>query len=567
MEHTCWTHPNATHWEDRPYIAKHNLAEVFDGLLQQLLATKPPNPAGLVRQAYTTPSGGLPAHCVYEHDGAYWQMTYFSHHSAPLNARTNALLAAVEGFDPKYSVVHGEQSYSLQEKIPAELRLGVTFLDQLGRDPAQRHEVKSGHTHFDFADQRGSAVPGLPEIKLTRPFKHLSPHETVRISSQTIHQAVTTTHGTTRLAHALRQLGLTDVSQLYGSEEFTVSVGELQQFERNTRVYLGDPLPPVFCAGLLSILSNTELNPDVKAEPPTNLQYYWERKGTILQQLRDMEPDSELAHFLRAVDTSPAQYGFRSTDHFHDTLQSSQTELSTSICVGQDGYFFGGWGNQLKPKPQLPIHFLSAAGVDFCSGVAAKREMEKYFVRDRFKPGGRDSMKARIKATYSMLYRSCERSGVTHPCFLPMGLGVFLPSVQTVEVKKLYHEAQFELLSEQSYGFEVYFLNPGPARAEAIALLETQHYNLRCPVVLHDRNVKFLAVECATRGHKPSFLNPSDHIAVMQGRMGYWWEVGYGLRFVGEEDFGATSTGLLGHIEFTDVFTDPQRLVGWQPFS
>lgn len=34
-----------------------------------------------------------------------------------------------------------------------------------------------------------------------------------------------------------------------------------------------------------------------------------------------------------------------------------------------------------------------------------------------------------------------------HPSFLPIGLGAFLPRIECSEVKRIYHEAQFELLS------------------------------------------------------------------------------------------------------------------------
>eukprot|EP01006_Ploeotia_vitrea_P027384 TRINITY_DN60221_c0_g1_i2.p1 TRINITY_DN60221_c0_g1~~TRINITY_DN60221_c0_g1_i2.p1 ORF type:complete len:304 (+),score=26.67 TRINITY_DN60221_c0_g1_i2:2-913(+) len=57
-----------------------------------------------------------------------------------------------------------------------------------------------------------------------------------------------------------------------------------------------------------------------------------------------------------------------------------------------------------------------------------------------------------------------------------------------------------------------------------------------------------MAVSLARKGKKTSFLNPSDSIAVMQGCMGYWWEVGLGIRYVGEEDWAATSTGILGRV-------------------
>ena len=59
----------------------------------------------------------------------------------------------------------------------------------------------------------------------------------------------------------------------------------------------------------------------------------------------------------------------------------------------------------------------------------------------------RQDFKERLKTMYDMLFTRCMLSGVTHPGFLPIGLGVFLPRIQSSDVKTLYHEAQFELLS------------------------------------------------------------------------------------------------------------------------
>lgn len=56
---------------------------------------------------------------------------------------------------------------------------------------------------------------------------------------------------------------------------------------------------------------------------------------------------------------------------------------------------------------------------------------------------------------------------------------LFLPPIEGEAVKALYHEAQFELLAEGSYGFDTYFLNPGPGRAAALRLLDTQNYSFQ----------------------------------------------------------------------------------------
>ncbi|KAJ9446271.1 hypothetical protein DIPPA_35319 [Diplonema papillatum] len=52
-------------------------------------------------------------------------------------------------------------------------------------------------------------------------------------------------------------------------------------------------------------------------------------------------------------------------------------------------------------------------------------------------------------------------------------------------------------------------------------------------------------MELAAMNKAPAFLNPSDSQAVLQGCMGLYWEEGRSWNYVGEEDWGATSTGVL----------------------
>ena len=77
--------------------------------------------------------------------------------------------------------------------------------------------------------------------------------------------------------------------------------------------------------------------------------------------------------------------------------------------------------------------------------------------------------------------------------------------------------------------------------------------------MIHRKNGKYLAQQLAKAGLKTGLLNPSDCIAMLQGRMGYWWEVGRGSRYVGEEDIAATSTAVLMQSNITDLY-DSDRI-------
>eukprot|EP01060_Flectonema_neradi_P039089 TRINITY_DN847_c0_g1_i1.p1 TRINITY_DN847_c0_g1~~TRINITY_DN847_c0_g1_i1.p1 ORF type:complete len:599 (+),score=91.61 TRINITY_DN847_c0_g1_i1:94-1797(+) len=294
--------------------------------------------------------------------------------------------------------------------------------------------------------------------------------------------------------------------------------------------------------------------------------------------------DSEHQQFVSDVLASPTAYGFKDADHCESTLSRSLNELSSSVCQTQKGYFMvSGIGedmNQLCERTPTPVTFLSAAGIDFCTDVSTKIEGDKYFtISETWKPeqplqsrysgwkeGGADALYERVRSLYRCIFRSAQLQGVTHPCMLPMGLGVFLENVPDCcrsETKTAYFKAQLSLLKED-WGFTAYCINAGPPALvqffkDIMSGFDTRE--LKCPIVLHSRDVKFLAVSLASRNLSPGYLNPSDAIAVLQGLIGYYWEIGKGSSYVGEEDFAATSTAVLSRVNISNLHIDPTRVV------
>ena len=74
---------------------------------------------------------------------------------------------------------------------------------------------------------------------------------------------------------------------------------------------------------------------------------------------------------------------------------------------------------------------------------------------------------------------------------------------------------------------------------------EAQGLYLRCNIVFHNKDTRFLAVRLAHLKKSPSLLLPSDSQALLQGQYGMYWEEGRSWNYVGEEDLVATSTGVL----------------------
>eukprot|EP00755_Sulcionema_specki_P029397 Sspe_Gene.17865::Locus_6384_Transcript_2_2_Confidence_0.500_Length_10291::g.17865::m.17865 len=325
-----------------------------------------------------------------------------------------------------------------------------------------------------------------------------------------------------------------------------------------------------------------------------------------ISDIRDGGRDNQIIaeafeEFIQEVRKAPSKYGFSDGGGENLVLKKALTELCTGVCLSQKGYFFvdgrspgfdaedegmKGDHNQLTGKTRQTITFLSSPGLDFCDPSTTALEAKKYFryaknVRSGespwrgFKQGAWRDLLYRLRRLYEVIFRSCKYHSVRNPSMLPMGLGVFLYNVHKSDqedVKRAYFTAQWQLLAEYDWGFHNYFLNAGPHRGTALATLEkeiTEGRPPRCNVIIHDRDVKFLAVEMAKTDSflGPAMLNPSDCASLCLGLMGYFWEWGRQENYVGEEDFCCTGTGTLALVSITTVFNDPSRHIGGSTFA
>eukprot|EP00668_Euglena_longa_P000955 GGOE01001146.1.p1 GENE.GGOE01001146.1~~GGOE01001146.1.p1 ORF type:complete len:763 (+),score=144.16 GGOE01001146.1:330-2291(+) len=469
------------------------------------------------------------------------------------------ILHQVAGFALGYPATNKSgASYSLQNQVPFQLRMTTAFLAALGRNPNDKFTiVKTGEGHYEFKPDE-TEPQGLRWVSLRTPLKDLK--HPIRWSSRNAEAWLRKWYTSPVITECMSNLQVDSLEDIFGAGEYDIHPSKLVEFEQSTRIVVGKHLPPFFYRALLSLTGDVHY-----------IHYFWQTKSFALNNFLDPEllQNKTLASnpfardlmndLLRKVVDCPPDYGFRDAAHVGYTLERSLTELSTSVVISQEGYFLLGNYNQIvEPTPRtVPILFLATAAIDFDEPdrhPAAQREESRYFrVTDRLPDGTvkgtwrsditKQEFKARLKDMYDMLFLRCKEAGVTHPSFLPIGLGAFLPRIESSEVKRIYHEAQFELLSEKDYKFQFYFLNPGPGRKEAEEILGK--YDFQTEVVLHTKNGKFLASELARAGYRTCCLNPSDCIAMMSGCMGYWWEVGKASRYVGEEDIVATSTFVL----------------------
>ena len=77
---------------------------------------------------------------------------------------------------------------------------------------------------------------------------------------------------------------------------------------------------------------------------------------------------------------------------------------------------------------------------------------------------------------------------------------------------------------------------------------------------VHDRDAKSLANKLAREGKVSCILIPSDFMALLQGRIGAWWECGHADRYTADSHFSATTTAVFAHIDISDVWGNREKV-------
>eukprot|EP01063_Lacrimia_lanifica_P036407 TRINITY_DN7219_c0_g1_i2.p1 TRINITY_DN7219_c0_g1~~TRINITY_DN7219_c0_g1_i2.p1 ORF type:complete len:1589 (+),score=335.25 TRINITY_DN7219_c0_g1_i2:146-4912(+) len=255
--------------------------------------------------------------------------------------------------------------------------------------------------------------------------------------------------------------------------------------------------------------------------------------------------------FVARVRRSPARYGFRTLQLTEATLARSLSYLAESVVVAAEHYFLVDGShyrqNQLCGKSAQPVFVLEVAGLadPQCSSVDMV------------------TLRGRLRCQYRLILAQCrEHSIQTVSSSLVIGevpYGVSDSSVREASLRAL-----LEVLSteEASSALTCWYLNVDGEEAlkECNAHLERalSHggvYNdpftsrfLRCSVVTHNRNPKFLAVEMAKRATLTALIVPTTIASLLLGIPGGAWEHGRASEYSFEADVAATSTYLLSSV-------------------
>ena len=321
------------------------------------------------------------------------------------------------------------------------------------------------------------------------------------------------------------------VSDVYGGKEFRITVGEVQQLLKTTTIVTSPSLPLRFVQCLIGSFTSVKQRllffKVFRATPLLSIED-WERvkrmKREDVQAIvtrneqaldsarRDLDARGDTIGYYRAlyilninkpslkyldgnleddgaepievtrdkftswmatVQAEPAQYGFTSKEHARQTLTKSLMELSTEMCVSQQGFSFTSGTDsehsQLCEKTHHSIAILVATGMNFCDSDPTLRVAPKYFVRiareglrthfgwTYFQEGKEREFVDRLKVLYTCIFESARKQRVRNMCAIPVYLARYsarLGEELKLEVAEMYLRAQFELLAEQDWGFE-----------------------------------------------------------------------------------------------------------------
>ncbi|KAJ9450397.1 hypothetical protein DIPPA_27974 [Diplonema papillatum] len=416
-------------------------------------------------------------------------------------------------------------SVTSETALPITYRPSFTFLALLGRD----------------LTNRASTLHHLPALRMKTPILEQDSTEVIEISAATIEAIHRRWNNNNELDELYRSLQAECPStEIYGNEKFRITIGGVQQLVRSTCVTTSHCLPQSFYCRLVGgFTSKTEyllFFNIFRATPLLVIADHWEtckreQQELLMTELQETEARLHAAQkdknfakeyrnkvmrkirqdslalleasadglqerfkdWVEHVLARATNYGFPSNRHARLTLGKSLVELSTEVCVAQQGYFFTSGRNdshnQIVSKPPRPVTFLSAPGVDFCYPQSTVAEASKYFQRvsaastglpdneaqpavapapptyvfsrhegwKYFKATKKLELRQRIKVLYDCIFRAAEGQGVRNMCMLPLGLGLYLINLDDNvknDVVEAYFGAQFELLSERDWGFE-----------------------------------------------------------------------------------------------------------------
>lgn len=161
---------------------------------------------------------------------------------------------------------------------------------------------------------------------------------------------------------------------------------------------------------------------------------------------------------------------------------------------------------------------------------------------------------------FDRLIRICDDNSLDYLSLIPFGLGAFL-SYYDDDTKKLFINKYLIALkkaidenNERKTPLVIY-MSVGHTLTDSFKTIfadyENGYKNNKIEIRFHSSDAKSLAISLAKKLkennpiQKVGFVNASDFIALIFGKIGYYTLDGYSDRYAKEEDFACTSTGML----------------------
>ena len=295
---------------------------------------------------------------------------------------------------------------------------------------------------------------------------------------------------------------------------------------------------------------------------------------------------------------------FDKLNNIEDEHKSKSLEvLATDVFIVQDGCFLceqdSNTNEMVSAEDVNDITFVSLCGFDF-SILSTTHDNKTYFNGNYQDDNTYDNNKmvSKFHEEYYKIFRNlldmCKVEKIKYLSMVPFGVGAFLEFFKDYNNTKYdgiehfliaYVYALRKALIDSNYNITLY-ISFGSIKDQLINIFsrdengtfsqvngidETTNLNdikidilgftlakenteitvEKSKVVLHGKDGKSVAIQLRKKlndensSDRVGFINASDFIALIFGKIGYYTLEGYSDRFAGEEDFASTSTGML----------------------
>lgn len=292
---------------------------------------------------------------------------------------------------------------------------------------------------------------------------------------------------------------------------------------------------------------------------------------------------------------------FEKLNNIQDKHKSLEV-LATDVFIVQDGCFLceqdSDTNEMVSAKEVNDITFVSLCGFDF-SILSTTLDNKAYFNGSYKDDDSYDNktMVSKFHDEYYKIFKNlldmCENEGIKYLSMVPFGVGAFLEFFKNYDNKNYYGIEHFLIayvyalrraLIDTKSSITLYIsfgsikdqllniftqdngtfsqvngidgkTNPEDIKINTsgltVAKENTEITVEKSKVVLHGKDGKSVAIQLRKKlnnensSDRVGFINASDFIALIFGKIGYYTLEGYSDRFAGEEDFASTSTGML----------------------